>query len=265
MLSTDRLLKWLAYAEANAVPDRIPRTGPAGEAVRGVSVLLKVGDDLLLYRRLENGRVVCLSLDEEGHFGPEREISIHEAWLAKPRIDEYLGLVQLTFNDWESFALERRYRWGRIRIRLLRLIRAARSKLDRYRKKTAVERYTVLNTVRSLRVGDKQPTAWDVASRLLGQFWVDNVDAFDRLDQVEAMLDALEELGEVKKNGVRYLVTGKGIASLSQYEEEERKHRESMKNQNAIRWLTVIMAIAALLQAKVINLPALLNIKAWPW
>lgn len=265
MLSTDRLLKWLAYAEANAVPDRIPRTGPAGEAVRGVSVLLKVGDDLLLYRRLENGRVVCLSLDEEGHFGPEREISIHEAWLAKPRIDEYLGLVQLTFNDWESFALERRYRWGRIRIRILRLLRAARSNLDRYRKKTAVERYTVLNTVRSLRVGDKQPTALDVASRLLGQFWADNVDAFDRLDQVEAMLDALEELGEVKKNGARYFVTGKGIASLSQYEEEERKHRESMKNQNAIRWLTVIMAIAALLQAKVINLPALLSIKAWPW
>ncbi|SMR69288.1 hypothetical protein SAMN05518671_3641 [Stenotrophomonas lactitubi] len=227
--------------------------------------MLKVGDDLLLYRRLENGRVVCLSLDEEGHFGPEREISIHEAWLAKPRIDEYLGLVQLTFNDWESFALERRYRWGRIRIRILRLIRAARSKLDRYRKTTAVERYTVLNTVKTLRVGDNHPTAWDVASKLLGQFWTDNVDAFDRLDQVEAMLDALEELGEVKKNGARYLVTGKGIASLSQYEEEERKHRESMKNQNAIRWLTVIMAIAALLQAKVINLPALLNIKAWPW
>lgn len=265
MLSTDRLLKWLAYAEANAVPDRIPRSGPAGEAVRGVSVLLKVGDELLLYRRLENGRVVCLSVDEEGRFGPEREITIDEARLAKPRIVEYLGLVMLTFNDWESFARERRYHWGRNRLRILRLIRAARSKLDRHRKKTAVERYTVLNTVRSLRVGDKQPTAWDVTSRLLGQFWADNVDAFDRLDQVEAMLDALEELGEVKKNGVRYLVTGKGIASLSQYEEEERKHRESMKNQRAIRRLTVIMVIAALLQAKVINLPALLDIKAWPW
>lgn len=265
MLSTDRLLSWLEFAEANAVPDRIPRTGPAGESVRGVSVLLRVGTDQLLYRRVENGRVVCLSLDEEGHFGPEREISIYEAWLATPQIHEYLGLVQLNFNDWESFAIEQRFRWRRNRLIALRIVRSARAKLDSHRKRTAVERYTVLNTVKILRVGDNHPTAWDVASKLLGQFWTDNVDAFDRLDQVEAMLDALEELGEVKKNGARYLVTGKGIASLSQYEEEERKHRESMKNQNAIRWLTVIMAVAALLQAKVINLPALLDFKALPW
>jgi len=204
-------------------------------------------------------------MDGEGVFGPEREISVYDAWLAKPRIEEYLGLLQLTFHDWEDFAREQRFRWRRNRILALRAARSFRAKLDKHRKKTAVERYTVLNTVKTLGTGDKQPTAWDVASKLLGEFWTDNADAYDRLDQVEAMLEALEDLGELKKNGVRYLVTGKGIASLSQYEEEERKHRESMKNQNAIRWLTVIMAIAALLQAKVINLPTVLNVKAWPW
>lgn len=117
-----------------------------------------------------------------------------------------------------------------------------------------------------MRTVDKVPTSWDVANNFLGNDWTDKSDAFDRLDQIESMLDALVELGELRKNGIGYEVTGLGIATLSQYEEDERKHRESMGLQKGIRWLTFVMMIAALLQAKVIDFKPLLSLKgSWPW
>ncbi len=204
-------------------------------------------------------------MDEEERYNVERIISLYEAWRATPKITEYWGLISFQFDSWARFEMEQKFRWERVKYFARRVRRSVRSKVESFRKQVAVERYSVISTVRRLRTDDKVPTSWDVAIKLLGNDWTDKFDAFDRLDQIESMLDALVELGELRKHGIGYEVTGKGVAALSQYEEEERKHRESMRLQSGIRWLTVVMAVAALLQAKVITIPALWTIERWPW
>lgn len=266
MFSSDRLRYWLAYAQQNAVPERIPRTGKAGAAVRGVSVTLTLDDEKLHFVKVEGDRVHCLGLDGDGHFSVEQIISIYDAWRADPKIEDYWGLVSFRFDSWRRFAIERRFHLERIKFLSRRLRRSVRARVGSFRKRVAVQRHSILSAVQRMRTVDKVPTSWDVANNFLGNDWTDKSDAFDRLDQIESMLDALVELGELRKNGIGYEVTGLGIATLSQYEEDERKHRESMGLQKGIRWLTFVMMIAALLQAKVIDFKPLLSFKgSWPW
>jgi len=265
VFSSDRLKHWLSVAELRAVPDVIPRSGPAGAAVRGVSVMLVLDGEQLQFRRIEGESVFCLGLDDDEHFSVECCISVYDAWRAEPIITEYWGLVSFTFDNWPSYEREQLFRWERVKFVARRIRRSVRNRVAAFRKQVAVERYAVLNTVKSLKTDVRVPHSLDVAGSLLGNDWTDKLDAFDRLDQIEVMLDALVDLGELRKNGIGYEVTGKGIAALSQYEEEERKHRESMSLQKGIRWLTVVMAVAALLQARVVKFPELWTINAWPW
>ncbi|RRU09641.1 hypothetical protein EGJ03_09385 [Stenotrophomonas maltophilia] len=241
-------------------------SGPEAEANRFVSVRFKLGEEVLLFRRIVGDQLFCLTPDDNDLFRIEKVVGIYYVWGAVPEIYEYWGTVRFEFNSWRSFAREQTWRiargvyrcrhfWWRLRLR----VRAAR-------KRVSIQRYSVLSTVKRLKTGNSVPTAWDVANSILGQDWTNEQGAFERLDQVEEMLEALVDLKELRKKNAGYVVTGSGIAALSQYEEEERKHRESIWMQRWIAILTVVMVVAALLQAKVIEIPPMLTFKGkWPW
>ena len=211
MFSSDRLRYWLAYAQQNAVPDRIPRVGQAGAAVRGVNVTLTLDDEQLRFLRVEGDRVFCLGLDDQDHYSVERIISIYDAWRADPTIVDYWGLVSFQFDSWRSFAMERKFFLERMKFVSRRLRRSLGTRVRTFRKKVAIQRHSILSTVQRMKTLEKSPNSWDVASNFLGNDWTDKSDAFDRLDQIESMLDALVELGELRKNGIGYEVTGKGM------------------------------------------------------
>jgi len=241
-------------------------SGPDAEANRFVSVRFTIGDDVLLFRRIEGDRLFCLAVDENNYFRVERVIGIYDAWGAEPEIIEYWGIVRFQFNSWNSFAREQTWRLGRWVYRWRRFWWRLRLRVRSVRKRVSIQRYAVLSTVNRLRAGSGVPTSWDVANAILGKDWSNERGAFERLDQVEQMLEALVDLKELRKWKSGYVVTGAGVAALSQYEEEERKHRESLWMQRWIALLTVAMLFAALLQAKVVEFPPLLKLKGpWPW
>lgn len=241
-------------------------SGPEAAANRYVSVRIKLGGEVLLFRRIVGDQLFCLGLDQNNYFGVERVISIYDAWAAEPEIYEYWGTVQFKFQSWNDFAREQTWRFQKKVYRCRALWWRLRLRVRSTRKRVSIQRYSVLTTVNRLSSGSSAPTSWDVANAILGQDWTHEKGAFDRLDQVEEMLDALVELNELRKKKHGYVVTGAGVAALSQYEEEERKHRESIIMQRWIALLTVAMLIAALLQAKVIEFPPLMKFKGpWPW
>lgn len=241
-------------------------SGPEAEANRYVSVRLKIGEEVLLFRRIEGDKLFCLAVDENNHFRVERVVGIYDAWGAEPEIIEYWGSVRFLFSSWDAFAHEQTWRILRFAYHWRRFWWRIRLRVRSMRKRVSIQRYAVLSTVNRLRVGSRGPTSWDVASAILGQDWTNEQGGFERLDQVEQMLEALVDLKELRKWKSGYVVTGAGVAALSQYEEEERKHRESIWMQRWIALLTVAMLFAALLQAKVVDFPPLLKFKGpWPW
>lgn len=59
-----------------------------------------------------------------------------------------------------------------------------------------------------------------------------------------------------------YVVTGKAILTLDQYEQEERRHQQNVRLQWLIVLLTIILALSALIQAQVIKINWFLDLSA---
>lgn len=73
-------------------------------------------------------------------------------------------------------------------------------------------------------------------------------------------LDKLAETNDLVKNGIDYQITGHGVAAIELYEEQERKHGESISTQRRMFWLTIVIALLTLVQAGLVKLPPLLDL-----
>lgn len=264
MFSSDDLAFWLSYAEVVRAPERIPLTGSASKEVRCVVVRFSLDGFDYLFEGLD-GTSVAARLWENDRYRRVVHLSIFDVWRSVPWITQYWNGSQIELRSWAGFAHEQTWRLRSTARRVADLFRSVQGAASRFRKPVSVERFLVLSAVMKLQPIHGAVSDSEVARHLLGSSWMMRPDAADQLDSIGVMLKALAELNEVKYTNYRYMITGKGIDALSKYEEEERKHRESIRLQSGIRWLTVVMAIAALLQAQVIKIPSLWSVQRWPW
>jgi hypothetical protein len=234
---------------------------PSG--VRYVSVRFAIGSDEYYFEEIQGDDVIARPWDGS-QYGTPVVLSLFDVWRSRPHIRQFWEGAECKFDTWGAYAKEQTWRLKLIGYRLRRLWDRARGSADVFRKEVSIERFLVLQAVSRLqrRKGDVSPS--QVADHLLGQRWAQHEVMIEKFAQIQSMLDALCELNELKPSNYRYKVTGQGIAALSQYEEEERKHRETLGLQRRIAMLTIIMAIAALLQAKVVDFDPLVKI-SWPW
>ncbi|MBU0965742.1 MAG: hypothetical protein KKA54_05100 [Proteobacteria bacterium] len=89
--------------------------------------------------------------------------------------------------------------------------------------------------------------------------WVVHPSAPEQEKRLELHLESLVSSGELDKINREYVVTGKAIQTIEKYEEEERKHIEAVKLQKKMFWLTIFLAILAVVQAGIVKLPTILD------
>ena len=78
--------------------------------------------------------------------------------------------------------------------------------------------------------------------------------------KVDLYLDSLVESGELIKVNHEFVVTGKAIITLEKYEDDERRHAESVKLQKKMFWIAIIGAIFAIVQSGTIKLPTVIDL-----
>jgi hypothetical protein len=78
--------------------------------------------------------------------------------------------------------------------------------------------------------------------------------------KVEFYLDSLVDTGELKKINYEYVLTGNALRAIEEYEEQERKHTESVKIQWRMFWLTLVIALLTFVQAGLVKMPALIDL-----
>lgn len=78
-------------------------------------------------------------------------------------------------------------------------------------------------------------------------------------EKLKLYLESLVETGELHKINNDYVVTGKAISTIEKDVEDKRRHIESVKLQKRMFWLTVILAVAAIVQSGMIKPPTLLD------
>jgi len=69
------------------------------------------------------------------------------------------------------------------------------------------------------------------------------------LKRFRFILDSLVEGGELSQNNGRYELKGRALSTIADYEEAERRHSDSVRQNRRLVWLTLLIAVATLLQA----------------
>lgn len=265
-MSSDSLIKWVDYALKKISPAVIARSGEEGERADFFSVHLIFFGTRYVVRERNGLRLVCLEITEDGLAG-NKEISIYDAWQASVEIRHYFGLYDIRWSSWGEFALDQMFRWTYLKISWQNFRNRIASIYVRTTKKVTVERMKILKVVYAKQMGSANSVGlFEVLHSVYGDnfYLFPNTDV--AADRVSAILDSLTETEELSViNIVEYKVTGKGVAAIELFEEQERKHKEAMAIQRGMFFLTIALMVFAMLQAKVIEFPPLFKIDRWPW
>ena len=77
---------------------------------------------------------------------------------------------------------------------------------------------------------------------------------------MELYLGSLVDTGELEKVEIDYVITGKGIAAIEGYEEQESKHSKNIFIQLCVLFLTFVIVFLTLVQAGLVKLPTIVDL-----
>lgn len=269
VISSDRLIYLIDLAMAKRAPALISRSGPAAEAIDCFVIHFQLDGHEYNIDTRHGDLVKCRRWlgREEGGFIEPAELSIYDVLRGRPEIRHFYGIYDLTWSSWESFSWEQRHHWTYVQLAISKCKAWLSSERNRFKKVVTVERYTALKAVWELQLIRDQPvSSIAVISHIHG------IEIFSHplesavSTRMRLVLKSLVDTGELKQpDSVSFVLTGGGLSSLERVEEEDRKHRDAMRIQRRMVWLTLILMLSAIVQADLVDLPTLLKIDRWPW
>lgn len=261
----------LKVALKRVAPANIPRSGEAGAAMdcyllrlflpRGrIDQLAPAAGGAPLVVLGRAGRTLeCLAYDGD-MYTTRLSVDISILDEAEAEITHYRGLWNFVFNGWGEFALHHFLRIDYAHARWISIRDTLTQGLYARRDLPAADRYRVLRAVLDLQLaGRDEITCSRVMTALHSQSWYVHPQGQAQRERVEFFLDALTDTQELSLHrGVgapTYQVTGQGVASLTSFDEQERKHTETNRTQRQMFWLTLLVVVLTAIQAGLIKLP----------
>ena len=107
--------------------------------------------------------------------------------------------------------------------------------------------------------GNDKINSLSLMTNLYSIKWYEHPDMESQQRTVELYLRYLEDIGDLKKIGHDYVLSGHALKAIEDYEEQERKHTETVKVQRKMVMLTVVLVLLTLAQAGVVKLPLVLD------
>jgi hypothetical protein len=104
-------------------------------------------------------------------------------------------------------------------------------------------------------------TIYDVLSKLYSDRWISHPSHDMRESEIQFHLESLRESGDASQppNQITYIATGRSLLTLEQFDEQDRRHRETSRLQLWLVILTLILAVASIVQTELIKLPTVLD------
>lgn len=225
------------------------------------------GEPYLLLDSLDGDVVKCRRWDEKS-FSIETENSLHDLVNAELEVLHYYGLHKFTFTGmWEvlwhrytgsvyigvnlrlawlaglQFLFNRRSLPSQRRLRVLRLLVSSR----------LAGSIGWMTSFNSENIGGM--TSFDIMTELYSIRWTEHPENQSRRLELEFLLESLRASEDVEKIGIKYRATPKSLVTLDLIDEQDRRHREASRIQVGIAILTLIIALAAIVQTGVVKLP----------
>lgn len=231
-------------------PDRIPRSGEKA---------LSVDCNVVYFRSLDKSwTLLCDELFPKGVTG--------KYWAD----NEALGRVSIPFYLMGDYELDITHFYGRYDLRYESIaqyfwegivpvdktkILIGNGSQFLFNKKELVrsERIEVLKLILENELDQRQYEISSVAlsTLLYTQRWVFHPDKSRQLRYNDLLLSSLHESGDLEKTQYGFKLSSKALVTISQYEEDQKKHRENISQAKSMTKLTTVLIFVGLIQALV--------------
>ncbi|MCL7928767.1 hypothetical protein [Halomonas llamarensis] len=238
-------------------PQRFTTSWPGAQENDFYSVKLEDSDSntrILIRNRRTTGYEALVWKGEQSRKEknlPERDI---DPAIFNLRIEHYYQGYQFNYTDPSKFLLMDLIRWHKI------VKYRDRMSQSLYNKKRLVreERMELLRHLVERKIDNPRDEIYPLmlAVQKYSRKWLYHPDKDKHKAHLELVLDSFVESGELIKNGTNYVVTGKALDTLSEFELNVQRHQDQIKTAkvgNRLTWAIVIVGVVGILS------------RAWMW
>jgi len=262
----NRITKWALAKQLPKVFSQqcdttIPRTGDKGASVNCFIIAVDKNAGPHVLANNFAGSVLTGKEWDGTSYSVDINMPLEDLVGAELIITHFYGLNEIKYQGIYDFLIGRLTKWPYITIHLRRFFEGLSQYFFNRRKLVTKQRIDLLKFMIDREV-ERGPTGigiFQLMTEIYTIKWVYHPGRDDQRRKLKLYLDSLVSDGELELKGSDYFIAGKAISSIEKYEEEERRHAEQVKLQRRALWLTLIIALFALVQANVIKLPTILD------
>ena len=242
-------------------PFRFILSEPACEKYNFYTIWVQIDDVSALVRELKLDELLVLIYNPQTKVHDiDGKILLSKVNLETIKIIHYLYCYELPYVGVNSFLLNSLIKKDFIKVKLKRLwnlISQSRFNRSDLKMKPRHELLSYLIDKYGIHNGIFGITQLEIDIYTLRFFKHPNIEKYEK--QLSLYVDSFVESGEVSKIEHGYKVNGKAIVTLEKFEAEERRHKDSVRLQYSMVFLTCILAILASVQAGLIKLEPILD------
>ncbi len=251
----------IPYVLKKPCPERIPRTGDKAEKINCYIVAFD-NNNSPFFVALDTSKDGLTGVVWNGHkFAEEASISWSESEKNDLVISHYYGTAEVTYTSIYRFIWHSITKLIYVKIHSHRLV----ENIDQYffnkRKLVTKKRMELLQFMMEDQLNRTHNgiDVLDLMTKLYSVKWVLHPTRVEQERRLEFYLESLVASKDIEKINREYVVTGNAIQTIEKYYEEEKKYLETVKLQKKMFYVTVILALMAMIQAGIIKLPTLID------
>ena len=248
---------------AKQCPSRTPRSGKAADQVNCFSTLIDDGEKpYLLVTDMGDAHIhgKLWYQDQRRYVGIIRVQTPYAATLSL-KIVHYIGPSEIEYSSASRFWLGELTRVPHLLLALRRIWAHHSRTLFNQRRQLEIDRDKLLEyVIVEYAVSGLAFDAGDVLTSMYNYRWYLHPGANIARKRTEYLLGSLAVAGDLQPTAdYKYRVLPGAFKSLSEIQQARQRHRQSMRIQGAIIFLTLGSLVAALIQAGVIQSPPILK------
>ncbi len=259
------LFKWiLPKILSHSCDSRIPRSGIEGTKVNCYTIMVDKNKlPFLLVSGYREGRVVGKKW-KSGRFSNPFEMDIEDIDIDSVRVTHYYGLHEVLYTSVFSLTWNYISKFKYIGMRISGVFNSMNQSIFNRRQLETKRRMELLEFMIKERFerGTVNVGIVELMTKLYSIRWLYHPSRQEQKNKLKFHLESLIESGDVifDNGSSSYRVLGKAISTIERYEEEERRHTESVRTQKRMVALTFLIAILALVQSGLIKMPTILDL-----
>lgn len=208
------------------------------------------------------GRTLHCDLWNGHRFETETEFDIADLDDAELSITHFYGYAEVQYKGIIAFAFGRTFFLPYLKVHFVRAIESIDQYFFNKKKLVTKQRIDLLRFLVARKLeGQPISSPVDLMTGLYSIKWVLHPERDPQKLRLQFYLNSLIETGELEKTINGYELNGKALQAIEVYEEQERKHAESIKSQRRMVWLTLAIALLTAAQAGLFKLPTLLDLR----